>query len=902
MNYPGETPRWRRYLTIVRRDASADVDDELRFHFESRLEELTTDGMNVDDARAQAIREFGDVGEVRQNLVDIGDRVAHRKKRIEWLADLASDISYGVRTLRRTPGVALGILLTLALGVGANAAMFTLLDTIYLRPPAGVLNPESVRRVWMQRNYTTGIQFGEIMSYVQFDAIRSAVGDRGHVVVYGPPGKARLGSGEQATEIRLSTAGADYFSLLGVRPLIGRFFAPDEDRIDATLPVVVLSESYWKRTRDADQRILGKEITINGIKATVVGVAGKGFTGTELSAADAWMPLSYHSDNRGAKTPWWRNTRVNGLFVVVKPNPGVSEPALAQRITVALRNPDVSGGKFDSNTVVRFGSIVAANGPGMKSKEEQIATRLVGVSMIVLIIACANVVNLLLARAVRRRREIAIRLALGVARGRLLRLLLAESGVLAALAAALAVLVAYWGGAVLRAVLLPDVHWDHGPLDARVVALALATALGAGLIAGLIPALQSASPELTSSLRIGTGSEAIQNSRLRSSLVIAQSALSVTLLVGALLFVKSLSNVRHLDIGFDAASVVTVSARLDDHPASDSTFVPRIRELAERLKTVPGVEGVALSSMQPMGGFSFMSYFTDRDSSGSRPGFFPTFTGVSRGYFAVTGIRILRGGDFAAQGAPSRSVIVNETMARTLWQGREAIGQCIRFGTRSSPCFRVSAVVEDARRSEILEKENAAQFYLSFEDKPDSARYAPDNVTIRVSPARFEKASNEIRSLVRAEFPGAIPSITRLSDYIDPQYRPWRLGALLFSGLGLLALVVAVVGIYSTVSYGVNQRIHEFGVRIALGASVSDVLKIVVGAGLRTVAIGVAIGVFLSILAGRLIASMLYGVEPKDPAVLATVALTLVVISVMAALAPAWRASRIDPVTALRAD
>jgi len=903
VSYPGETPRWRRYLNIVRRDPSADVDEELRFHFESRIEELVAEGMDPNAAREQAVREFGDVGAVRKDLVDIDDRLAHRRRRTEWFADLANDLGYAVRTLRRTPGVAIGILLTLALGVGANAAMFTLLDVIYLRPPAGISRPESVRRVWMQRAYSSGTQFSEIMSYPQFDAIRIAVADRARVAVFRPAGKAKIGSGEGAAELQLSFAPADYFSLLGVRPVLGRLFSPEEDRLDAALPVAVISEPYWRRTFDGDPTVLGREITLRGVKARIIGVAGAAFTGTELNAADAWMPMSYYTNNRNATIPWWRNSNINGLFVLARPNANVNEREIEQRITVALRDPSAGGSARDSNLVARFGGIVAANGPGLKSKEEQIAVRLVGVSTIVLIIACANVVNLLLARAVRRRREIAVRLALGVGRGRLIRLLLAESAVLAVLAAVMAVLVAYWGGATLRSVLLPDVHWSTGPLDPRVLVFALWTALGAGLIAGLIPALQSASPELTSALKIGAGSEAIQNSRLRSSLVIAQSSLSVLLLVGALLFVRSLANVRHLDLGYDAASTVTVSASFDPARGKDSTFVPRITELADRLKNVRGVEAVGLSSMQPMGGFSWTNYYTETDSLGSRPGFFPTGTGVTRGYFAATGIRILRGEDFAPRGgARSQSVIVNETMARTLWPGRSAIGECIRFGARSAPCYRVSAVVEDARRGEVLEKEKAAQFYLSFYDMPDSVGYRPANVTLRIPPDRFASASREIRTLVRAEFPGAVPSITRLSDYIDPQYRPWRLGALLFSGLGVLALIVAVIGIYSTVSYGVNQRVHEFGVRIALGASVSHVLTLVVGAGVRTVALGIAIGVILAIVAGRLIASMLYGIEPKDPAVLATVSLTLLVISILAALVPAWRASRVDPVTALRAD
>ena len=902
MRYPGETPRWRRYLNVVRRDASADVDDELRFHFESRIEELLAGGVDATAAREQAIREFGDVGEVRRGLVDIGDRVARKHRRSEWLADLGRDIAYATRTLRRTPGVAIGILLTLALGVGANAAMFTLLDAIFLRQPAGVVRPEGVRRVWMLRHYSIGIQYSTVATYVQLEAIRGAVGNRAQAAVYRIPESMRVGLGEVTTQAQVTYAGDGYFEMLGVRPSIGRLFSPEENRVDASIPVVVLSQAYWKRAYDGNPDVLGQTITLAGTKYTIIGVAANEFTGVDLNAADAWLPISMSASTSVGQLPWWKNKRANGLTILVRASAGANERELEQRITTVLRHPDVAMITSDTGTTAQFGGIIATNGPGQKSKEEQIAVRLVGVSLIVLIIACANVVNLLLARAVRRRREIAVRLALGVSKSRLIRLLLAESAVIASLAALIAVVVAYWGGSLLRKVLLPQIHWASGPLDWRVVALALFTAIGAGLIAGLIPALQSASPELTGALKIGAGSETVQHSRLRASLVVAQSALSVVLLVGAMLFVKSLSNVQSLDIGYDAASTVIASVRFDGGQR-DSAVAARIPELADRLRGTPGVDGAALTSVRPMSDISFMTMFGESDSI-RVPGFFPIVTGVSRGFFAATGLRVLRGEDFPPRGsATPRSVIVNQSMAKALWPGLEPIGQCLRFGARTEPCFRVSAVVENARRGEIIEKDDAPQYFLSFDNIPDSAKWIrPYHVALRVSPARYAAVANEIRANVRAVFPEGIPVITRLSETIDPQYRPWRLGALLFSGLGILALLVAVVGIYSTVSYGVNQRVHEFGVRIALGASAQDVLSLVVGAGVKTVAIGVALGVVLALIAGRLIATLLYGIAPRDPVVLASVSATLLVISVLAALAPAWRASRVDPVTALRAD
>ena len=904
MHYPSETPRWRRYLRFFRPDVHGDVDEELRFHFESRIEELIAQGMSPPDARERAVQEFGDVTSVRQGLVAIDNRLARRRSRSEQIFEILNDVRYATRSLRRTPGVALAILATLALGVGANAAMFTLLDSIFLRPPAGVINPAGVRRVWAERHYMSGTQFSQILSYVQFDAIRTALGDRANVAVYRIALQTRVGLGENTGQAQVGYASAEYFSLLDVRASLGRLYSHDEDRLDAPSPVVVLSRAYWERAFDADPNAIGKSIILGGTKYTIVGVATKSFAGTELNATDIWAPLAFYARGRGPGTPWWRNPAVNGLFMLVRPTAGANDRELEQRITTALRRSSVGS---DSLTVGRFGSIVTSNGPGKKGQEEQIAVRLTGVATIVLIIACANVVNLLLARAVRRRREIAVRLALGIARGRLIRLLLAESAVLTVFAVAIAIAVAYWGGVLLRKLLLPDIHWAQSPLDWRVVLFALVAAIGSGLIAGLIPALQSANPELTSALKIGTGSGVVQHSRLRASLVVVQSALSLLLLAGALLFVRSLDNVRRLDIGFDAKSLVTASVRFDDRTrASDSTLPRRMTELAERLRHVNGIERVGLMSMPPMSGFSTLSWYTDTDSSGAHRGFLMTASGISGEFFAAAGLSVLRGEIFSVtRGAPiPPSVVISESMAKTVWPGRNAIGQCIRFGSPTDTCYRVIGIVENARMGEIIERESIAQYYLPLDNLPTTAKrtLTAAYVAIRVAPERYARVSNEVRSLVRQHFVGGIPVLTRLSDYIDPQYRPWRLGAMLFTVFGILALVVAVIGIYSTVSYGVNQRVHEFGVRIALGATLGDVLRLVVGTGMRAVAVGVASGIVLALIAGRLVVSLLYGVQPRDPVVLGSVALLLLAVGVLATLAPAWRAARVDPVTALRSD
>jgi predicted permease len=890
---------------MIKPNVQADVDDEIRFHFESRVEELVASGTPLHVAREIAAAEFGDVENVKQGLVAIDRRVVARRNRAESLRDVASDVKYSVRSLRHSKAVALAILATLGLGVGANAAMFTLLEAIYVRPPAGVVAPSTVHRVWRTVRFREGPQFWGGYSYVQFSAITDALGDRATTATYRQPGRMKLGSGESAAQVQVGEANPGFFFMLGVHAALGRIYSTDETRLDSPAPVAVLSYDYWKRAFDSKESAVGSTIVLAAQKYTVVGVAQKDFSGIDLDAADVWIPLGNRA-RRGGQLPWWKNNSVNGFGILVRPAPGTDVRELEQRTTTALRRPEAAYGTSDSTTVARFGSIVQANGPGESSQEQRIAIRLAGVAIIVLLIACANVVNLLLARAVRRRREIAVRLALGISRSRLIRLLLAESAVLALAAAVVALGIAYGGGVVLRKLLLPDIHWARSPLDGRVVLLALGVATAAGLIAGLIPALQAAAPELADALKSGAGGGVVRKSQLRTAMVVAQAALSVVLLVGAALFVRSLANVRRVDIGFDAPQVMSTSVRYDNPVQSrDSTLPQRIAVLAQDMRALPGIADASLASIDPMDGFSFMDYVTDDAPVSSRPEHWdPIVTAVSPNYFAATGLHILRGNDLSAvTGNAPAEVVVNQTMAKGQWPNRDAIGQCMRFKDASAPCYRVVGVVENSRMGAVLEPP-APQYYVSLGNVPlgGASFLRGYYVVARADPQHMTEITAATRALIHQQFPGAIPDVAWLSERLEPQYRPWKLGATLFSVFGALALVVAVIGIYSTVSYGVNQRVHEFGIRIALGARLRDVLSLVVGEGMRTLVVGVACGVALTLAGGRFVASLLYGVSPSDPLALAVVVVTLLAVGAAAALVPAWRAARVDPVSALRAD
>ena len=470
--------------------------------------------------------------------MSIDHRVAAQRHRREYLSDTLADVRYAFRSLRRSPGLAAGVILLLALGIGANAAMFTFLDTVFLRMPAGVVDPGGVRRLWRYHQFNTGAQFWPGFSYGQYDAVRTALGDRARTALYTAPWKVKIGLGESSGEAQFVKAEAGFFALTGARAEIGRLYDSTEDRLDGPQRVAVVSHDYWQRALNGDRSAIGKPIVIAGSRYTVIGVMREPFVGVDLDAADIWIPLAFEAEGRQEKGPWWKSPNINGFQILVRPAPTANDAQLEQRMTPVLRRPDY-GWYSDTLSVARFGSIVRAAGPGKQEQEVQIGIRLAGVALIVLLIACANVVNLLLGRAVQRQREIAVRLALGISRSRLVRLLFAETSLLALAACGAALLVAYLAGDLLRRLLLPEVHWASSPLDGRVVGFALGVAVVAAIIAGLIPALQSARADVNDVLKSRSSGGGREGSRVRSILLVSQAALSALLLCGAGLFVRS---------------------------------------------------------------------------------------------------------------------------------------------------------------------------------------------------------------------------------------------------------------------------------------------------------------------------------------------------------------------------
>ncbi len=848
-------------------------------------------------------------GDTNQGRRRFGNRAYHREEVREstWLRfvdRVTQDFSSAWRSLRRTPGIVAVVATTLALGIGINAMAFSLLDTLYLSPPGGVSHPENLRRYWVEHTRThDGVPFHSRNLGYPIYRIVAELADRPENVTVYMASERQLGRGLDGPTVQMVWAQENYFDVLGIRLTMGRTFTAAENQLGSGAPVAIVSEAFRQRHLADRPAPLGTTIDLEQEQYTIIGVMAPDFTGLDLQPAEVWIPIGNLPVQRGSD-PWWL-TRYAGYFQVVEriSTPGTPAAAVEARATDALRryNRETRGATADTLSRIQLGPIQAAQTPGKLDTSVLISTRLTGVAALILLIALANVVNLLLGRAVARRRELSTRLALGLLRPRLVWILTLEAVMIASIGGAAATLAGWAGGTMLRTLLLPEINWARSAFDWRVGVVTLGLTLGAGLVAGLIPALQASRPGPTSAMeRLSTGDR--HRSRLQNGLVIAQVALATVLLTGAALTLRSLHNVTSLDLGYDVETLVFGSVSFIKGQAPPNPVVDtRLESAVTRLTNRPGILGVARSSMAPMSGIGILSLFTGADSMGSFP-VSPVHLRVSPSFFDVTGLAIQQGRGFIddAGAETTGEVVVNAAMARMIWPNANPLGQCIQFVSRDRPCYPVVGVVESGRMTYVIEGEDKPQYYLSIRDP--LAEGPARTIVVRTYPDKIAAAEAELRTALSAELPGGVPEVSSMTEDLGPQYRPWRLGAALLSGVGLLAVIVVLLGIYSTVSYGVARRTREFGIRMALGAQRQAVTRQVVTSGLRVVMVGLIIGTAITLAAGRLIRAILYGVEPDDPATLVVVSAGLLIVAGLAALKPARTASRIEPAITLRTD
>jgi predicted permease len=893
-------PGLRRYVRVGRSDeVRRRVDDEIAFHFAMCVDELVAGGMSRDDATAEAGRRFGDVAAIRDRLTRIDRERLGVERRADWVGAMWQDVRYAARGLRRTPGFTIGVVVTLALGIGANAAVFTFIDRLLLRPPPHVVDAANLRRVNIEMTFKNGnTRTRGPMSYAEFAALRSGVQTFDRIGAFQYPEPVALGRGFDAPRVKRSLVSADFFRTLGVRPSLGRFFVTDDDDEAVSRPAAVLGHGMWQRQFGGRSTVIGEQIVLDGRPFVVVGVAPKEFSGIDVDAPDVWVPMA---PVVAADNPKWRENK-NGfsLHVVAHLRAGSTAEQAAAQGTAALRPAYRGTFMADLPANVRLGSVVPGKRLDRTDSSVSIATRLLGGAAMVLLIACANVANLLLSRAVARRRELAVRLALGVGRARLVGQLLTESVVLAVLAGVCALVIAVWGGSLLRSVLMPNVTWASDPWDGRVLVFtAVVTAL-VGLAAGIAPAFQMTRQDLTTSLKSSWRDSGGGRSAVRSALVIVQAAFTVILLVGAGLFIRSLDNVKRLDLGFavDETILAELSFTKGSVPRSDRDAL--VSALVDRVKRAPGVALATLTTTAPYWTLTFENISIPGRDSLPNDLQAPPMNPVAPEFFRAMGIRLIAGRELSPDDRADgeRVAVVNETMARRVWPGEAALGRCIKVGADTMPCTTVVGIVADVGFQSLREVP-PPQFYVPVAQSRGGTTF----IVARTDGSDAREVASRIRGALRGAHPNMESIDVRpIADLLAPEIRPFRLGAMMFGVLGGLALLLAGVGLYAVISFGVARRKRELGIRSALGARLNDVVGLVMGESVRLTAAGVVLGLVIALLLGRVVEAMLFGASPRDPTVFAVVAVTLVAVAALAGAIPAWRASRVDPVTALRDD
>jgi predicted permease len=822
------------------------------------------------------------------------------------MSTFLQDLKFGARLLAKTPGFTVVAALSLALGIGANTTIFTLVNAVLLNP-LPVEDPSQLVSVWTtdERNQGTGLDFLQT-SPMNFKDLRDKnevfSGMTGHV---GLPLNITGGSG-QPEQIFGELVTGNYFSVLGARPQIGRGFLPDEDQTPGEKLVTVLGYGEWQKRFGGDPSIVGSTISLNGAAFTVVGVMPKGFKGTNAIGAPAlWVPyMTFPQTTNGffleLAAPGNRRGLVFNITGRLKPGVTVQQAdANLKTIARQLEQEYPNDNKGRSVTLVPLAQ--ATINPGFRDNIVKAGGLLMTIVGLVLLIACANVANLLLARAAARQKEIAVRLSLGAGRGRLIMQLLTEGTLLACIGGAAGLLIAYWAQGLLWSFRPPFLAADAIDLhpDMRVLMFTLAVSIATGVIFGLAPAIQASRPDLVVELKektsAPTGSSRLFS--LRNVLVSSQVALSLVALVGAGLFLRSLQHAQQISPGFDSDHLAVLSFDLGAQGYTEERGRQFQQRVLERAAAVAGVQAASVASTVPLfaGGFARTVFLEGQDASDRRAGRLVQISVVGSRYLETVGIPLLRGRTLSETDQPTTpiAVVVNETMAKKFWPEQDAIGK--RFKFFGQDFFnQVVGIAKDSKYNFIGEEETP------FIYQATTQVYQPQlSLFVKASQpsAVLGTVRREVQQLDR-NLP--LTNVFTLSEIFDQALWAPRMAAWLLAVFAGLSLVLSVIGIYGVMAYAVSQRTRELGIRMALGASRGDVLRLVVMQGLRLTLMGVAFGLAASLAVTRLIASLLYSVSPTDLVTFTVVPLLLGAAALLASYLPALRATRIDPMVALR--
>lgn len=882
----------RRLIDRLRRDhLDAELRDELAFH--RRM--LERDGAPSDAAG----RQLGNTTRYREEARDVWS--------LGWLDTIARDFRYAVRGLRRSPGFTTIVTLTLGLGIGANVAIFDVTDRLMFRPFPHLHDPSTVHRVYLRTTANGKTRTSATYPYARYLDLRNGMTTLATAVGLSE-WRLAVGVGDAAAERQVVGADAGFFELFDAAPALGRYFTAAEDAIPRGADVVVLGYDYWI-SAFGGRNVLGEKVQVGPLVLTVIGIAPKGFVGlSEGEAPAVFLPITTlaYGVNQGNAQTFSRRYNWDWMTMIVRRRPGVTiEQASADlsRAFVASREgqrastPSVLPATLAHPEAIA-GPVRLAAGPSA-GLESRTLLWVDGVAVIVLLIACANVLNLILARALARRREIAVRLSLGVSRRRLGSQFAAEGIVLAALGCVAGVAFAASVSAALSAMIVRNGTNDVLVGDWRALTIASIAAFALAVAMSVAPMLFAPRDDVAGTLRSGArvGGDRT-SSRVRGALLVFQAALSVMLLAGAGLFVRSLQNVRALRLGWNPEPVLVVVPNYRGVQFDTGAMNVVHRALLDAARSVGGVASVTRVNSMPFA-TNYRKLFVVGIDSVDRLGRF-NYQATTPEYFDVIGTRIVRGRGLTPsdRGAAARVAVVSQSMARSLWPGVDPIGQCFRMEADTMPCTSVIGVAEDAVQNSITDSERL--LYYIPDDGPPPQR--PGNrLWVRFSDG---DPSTRIEALRRATqrvmpAPGYV-TVSRLEDLVDAQRRSWTLGATMFVAFGALALLVAAVGLYGVIAYGATQRMHELSVRVALGAQRADIMRLVVAQAISFGVAGVVAGTVTALVASRWVQPLLFNESARDPLVFACVAGVIGVVTIVASATPANRAASADPNAALR--
>ena len=879
---------WVRRLRSTFSRTAGDFDEERRFHIDERTDEYVRNGMSREEARRAALKRFGNATLAKERTLDVDV--------FRWIEDLHRDTGYALRMLWRSPGFTVLAIVCLTLGIGANVAVFSWIEGILLRPYPLVVDQDRLFAVTGTNRGAPGhtdVSWPDWLDLQRASTLAEAfIGEK----ITG----TTLSIGDRAERASGSMVSANYFDAIGVRPVLGRSFEPGEDSGRNAHPVTVISYEMWRDRFHGDPGVIGKTQVLSGLPHTIVGVAPKGFYGTFVGYAfQFWVPASmqsqfdagvYKLEDRGAR---W----IEGY---VRLKPGVTiEQAQAEMSAIAARleadYPETNRGRG-----VKLFPLWQTPFNNAGALLPTLAVALV-VVLSVLLIACANVGNLLLVRAFARQQEMTIRLSVGAGRGRLVKQLMTEGLILSAIAAAGGLLVANWlrdalalltpprGGVVLR---LP------GELDWRVLAVSAGVCLGSTVLFGLVPAMLTSNIDLAGALRSESGGVigGRRRASVRSTLVLVQVSLSFVLLVGAGLLIQSLQAVRNASPGFSTDGVLTTGVDLFTAGYDPQRAKNFQDELIDRLQALGGVESAALSRMTP---FSYRNYSTAPiavDGYDAPPDQQPAadYNEIGPGFLATMGIPLVSGREFTRadnERAPLVAV-VDETMAAQFWRGVDPVGRRVQVKGR---WMQIVGLARNARYRNLLETPKPF-FYVALRQNFS----ATTALQLRTAQRPAALAPALVREIHALDANVAPSELITMREQVDRTTAAQRISVTILVVFGALALVLAAIGLYGVMASTVSQSSRELALRMALGAGASDLLGLVLSQGLALTAGGVVVGLVAALQVTRLLGYLLYKVSPRDPLAFASAFVVIAVASLVACFVPAWRAVRTDPLRALR--